>query len=477
MKLHEAIKQLVAQFGESIVTEVRLANLLADLNGYQDYPAMKTVFKDLLKADYGEKLYDAYSKDSQKVLNDSADYTKAFASESNYKEDLVSYAFDCLLFALGCITTINEPLTKGFDPYSKGNGDILDNLASQLASLQKQYLDLLDRLATLPQNIFKDAPGYYSTDALNKLYAIEAKIAVIIKETNSTVSLDWCDKKRQEKLAYFKKQKADAVTKGLDPLKDKYIKLLASLLIVPKKLFVKRSGYYDENGEKELSIVENDIKLIYYNMGKTYDDWCAKEKNNYLAQHSVDSKSVALQLFAKIGIPAAVAIGATGTGVSYVSSASDIEQFEHTISLGEEQASAGNYGQALQLFSDAKNNYTASFRTGHYQDIANEHISSSVNDATQSTIKMVDGGQLMAASTLLSSLPKDVFSENQQYLEQYNTAKSALDKAINEGLENLISDIASSHGRLSASAKQKLDELLKINPNDYWLNFIKNKEK
>lgn len=53
MKLHEAIKQLVTQFGESVVTEVRLANLLADLNGYQDYPAMKTVFKEVLKAGYG----------------------------------------------------------------------------------------------------------------------------------------------------------------------------------------------------------------------------------------------------------------------------------------------------------------------------------------------------------------------------------------------------------------------------------------
>lgn len=58
MKLHEAIKKLVAQFGESIVTEVRLANLLADLNGYQDYPAMKMVLKDILKAEYGKKLFD-----------------------------------------------------------------------------------------------------------------------------------------------------------------------------------------------------------------------------------------------------------------------------------------------------------------------------------------------------------------------------------------------------------------------------------
>lgn len=477
MTLHEAIKELVAQFGENIVTEVRLANLLADLNGYQDYPAMKMVLKDILKAGYGKKLFDIYSKDAQNAIRKSVNYAQTFAIESNYKEDLVSYAFDCVLFALGCITTINEPMTKGYDPYTKGNGDILDNLANQLASLQKQYLDLLDRLVTLPQNIYKDAPGYYSTEALNKLYAVEAKIAVIIKETNSTVSLDWCTNKRTEKIEYFKKQKTDAVAKGLDELRCQYKTLLASLIIVPKKFGIKRSGHYDDNGEKKLSSVEDDIKLNYYNMGSTYDNWCEKEKNKYLAKYHIDNKSVALQLSAKIGIPAAIFIGASGTGISYMTSSSAIEQFEHTIALGEQQATAGEYGKAIQLFSDAKNNYTASFRPSHYQGIAVEHIKKIVNNVTQSSVKMVEEGRLIDANTLLSSLPQEVISENKQLSEQYNSAKSALDKAINDGLDNLISDIASNHGKLSDTSKQKLNELLKINPNDYWLNFIKNKEK
>lgn len=477
MTLHEAIKELVAQFGENIVTEVRLANLLADLNGYQDYPAMKMVLKDILKAGYGKKLFDIYSKDAQNAIRKSVNYAQTFAIESNYKEDLVSYAFDCVLFALGCITTINEPMTKGYDPYTKGNGDILDNLANQLASLQKQYLDLLDRLVTLPQNIYKDAPGYYSTEALNKLYAVEAKIAVIIKETNSTVSLDWCTNKRTEKIEYFKKQKTDAVAKGLDELRCQYKTLLASLIIVPKKFGIKRSGHYDDNGEKKLSSVEDDIKLNYYNMGSTYDNWCEKEKNKYLAKYHIDNKSVALQLSAKIGIPAAIFIGASGTGISYMTSSSAIEQFEHTIALGEQQATAGEYGKAIKLFSDAKNNYTASFRPSHYQGIAVEHIKKIVNNVTQSSVKMVEEGRLIDANTLLSSLPQEVISENKQLSEQYNSAKSALDKAINDGLDNLISDIASNHGKLSDTSKQKLNELLKINPNDYWLNFIKNKEK
>lgn len=477
MKLHDAIKKLVAQFGESIVTEVRLANLLADFNGYQDCPAIKVVLKDILKAGYGKKLYDLSSKSTQEAISKSIEYTKTFADSSNYKEDLVSYAFDCLLFALDCITTINEPLTKGYDPYTKGDGDILDNLTNQLASLQKQYLDLLDRLATLPQNVYKDAPGYYSTDALNKLYAVEVKIAVIIMETNATVSLDWCTERRSERLEYFKKQKIDAVAKGLNKLKSQYKKLLTSLIIIPKKLGIKRSGFYDDKGEKKLSSVEDDIKLAYYNMGKKYDDWCKKERNNYLAKYQIDNKTVALQLLTRIGIPAAVVIGTSGTGISYMTSQSAIEQFEHAITLGEQQATAGAYGKAIQIFSDAKNNYTASFRTGHYQDIADEHISASISDATQSSVKMIEKGKLVDANTLLSSLPQKLISESQQYTDQYNSAKSTLEKAINDGLDNLIQDIFINHGKLSSTSKQKLNELLKINPNNYWLNFIKTKEK
>lgn len=168
MKLHEAIKQLVTQFGESVVTEVRLANLLADLNGYQDYPAMKTVFKEVLKAGYGQDFYSAYKTNPQKALNEEFSLIKKIATETRFKEDLISYSLDCILFAIGGITIINEPFSKGFDPYSSGPSDVLNNLSSQLSALKKQYIDMLDRLPTLPNNILRDAPGYYSTKALNQ---------------------------------------------------------------------------------------------------------------------------------------------------------------------------------------------------------------------------------------------------------------------------------------------------------------------
>ena len=172
MKLQEALKQLISQFGEDIVGDIKLANLLADFNAYGEYPAMKQIFKDSQKAGYGEKLLEAYRKDKKTAIEKALDYSQEFAKISKYKQDLVSYGFDSILFGLGCLSNINEPLSKGFDPYSKADDNILDNLSDLLSSCQKQYLDLLDRLITLPKDILSDAPGFYSTEALNKLYAI-----------------------------------------------------------------------------------------------------------------------------------------------------------------------------------------------------------------------------------------------------------------------------------------------------------------
>ena len=81
-------------------------------------------------------------------------------------------------------------------------------------------------------------------------------------------------KQANSKLKYFKKQKTDAAANGLDELRCQYQTLLTLLIIVQNTFGIKHSGHYDDNDEKKLSSVEDDIKLNYYNMGNTYDDWC-----------------------------------------------------------------------------------------------------------------------------------------------------------------------------------------------------------
>ena len=121
----------------------------------------------------------AYQRGISDAISMAAELTTAFAIKSHFKEDLVSYGFDCLLWALGCIKTINEPLSKGFDPVSNGDTELIDNLPDKLSAFQKQYLDLLDSLVTLPDNMVVDAPAYYSAEALNQLYTLEAKMQLL----------------------------------------------------------------------------------------------------------------------------------------------------------------------------------------------------------------------------------------------------------------------------------------------------------
>lgn len=85
--------------------------------------------------------------------------------------------------------------------------------------------------------------------------------------------------------------------------------------------------------------------------------------------------------------------------------------------------------------------------------------------------------KLVAASALLKSLPQKVVAENNVNIEKVKTAQNLLDTEIADGLENLITNISQNKGHLDAESQKLLDELLTINSNDYWLNFIKNREK
>lgn len=418
MKLHEATKQLVDQFGQKVVTEVRLANLLADLNGYQEYPAMKQVFRDLLKEGYGQKLYEAYQKGVSDSISKATELTTIFAINSRFKEDLVSYGFDCLLWALGCIKTINEPLSKGFNPISKGDTELLDNLPDKLSALQKQYLDLLDRLVTLPNNLVVDAPAYYSAEALNQLYALEAKIAAIMEQLGK-VDYAWCKNQRNQKLNVYHKRQKTAIEK-------------------------------DEKAKAE-----------------------AKERER---KHLEEERRKKRMRYAAIGIVTVVMTGAAGTGISYVTSSDAIGEFEHTIQMGEQAASQREYGRALQLFENARTGYDGSFRTSHYRSIAEKHIDSSVEDAAVTCTNLIKQGNLLKAKEMLVSLPTSIVSKNTENEAKIKRTNEILSQAIASGLDELVENISKNKGHLDAIGKAKLKELLKTNPEDYWLNIIKNKE-
>lgn len=114
MKLHEALKQIVADFGQAVVAERRLFDLVADYNGYDDCPAARKIFASLVKDGYAASLYDAHRRNKaiQVVDGLKGELTKL----GSYRNDLVVYAFDCLLYAIGLAAAPKGPTYNGYDP-------------------------------------------------------------------------------------------------------------------------------------------------------------------------------------------------------------------------------------------------------------------------------------------------------------------------------------------------------------------------
>ena len=56
-------------------------------------------------------------------------------------------------------------------------------------------------------------------------------------------------------------------------------------------------------------------------------------------------------------------------------------------------------------------------------------------------------------------------------------SQAKLASAITNVTNALLTNISSNGGKLDSEGKKMLDEALLVSPNNYWLNFIKNKEK
>lgn len=70
-----------------------------------------------------------------------------------------------------------------------------------------------------------------------------------------------------------------------------------------------------------------------------------------------------------------------------------------------------------------------------------------------------------------------MLSENKTRSEKIERIQLDLNKAIENGLDHMILNISKNNGHLDENSKEELKELLNVNPNDYWLNFIQKKEK
>ena len=208
-KLHIIAKDVVTQKGDIIITKNQFLNLLADLGAYKELPATKIILNALFKADFGMFLYELKQNATDKSFFEKCyKHRKEFLSDGKFREDLTEYVYSSLLYAIGLIDDVDEPSVKNpfsanasqNQPKKKGidSKKTALNLKAMLEELKKEYLHTFDEIV-LPQGKIIKAPGYFTSETLNKQYILENKIIILSQRLGEDA--DWCKKQKNKILS------------------------------------------------------------------------------------------------------------------------------------------------------------------------------------------------------------------------------------------------------------------------------------
>ena len=138
MKLHEALRKILKQFGTSVMQDgKRLMSMMADFHAFEDYPAMKQVMGAVFTGRYGKELFTRAADD------ESGDYElyigylrQSLVQILHFREEFASYAVDSLSFALGLSNSVTEPRDHGYDPCRQDKGAAAEQAPKSTERLQ-----------------------------------------------------------------------------------------------------------------------------------------------------------------------------------------------------------------------------------------------------------------------------------------------------------------------------------------------------
>jgi len=146
MKLQEALRKTIREYGISVIREKRLMGFLGDCRAFDEYPAVRDVMKAIVTGDCGKELCRLVTEAGDGEFLRFADNLKdSLSGDLGFRQEFADYAVDSVSFALGIASSVREPQDRGFDAlehtlgekaggYSQGSG----NDHSSLTGLEEQ---------------------------------------------------------------------------------------------------------------------------------------------------------------------------------------------------------------------------------------------------------------------------------------------------------------------------------------------------
>lgn len=257
----------------------------------------------------------------------------------------------------------------------------------------------------------------------------------------------------------------------LEAKKAEYLNLLQTLIVKSDK----SSGYYPSSAQSKLYAVEGKIKMLASSLGIDDNNWCKNEKDKILQQYYVDNSAKKKKICIAAGIGAVAVIIALIIFINYLSSLGDMQRFEERIQSGDNFVSTGKLSNAIDSYTEAYKDYDG-FKSSTYKQNAFAKISATTDMIIDNADN--DNSTLYIALQIVNNLQTLNLEKDEQKIitEKANIINSEIEKRVTKGHNTLIGNISANRGKLDEDSKKLLNELLLLSPDDYWLNFIKNKE-
>lgn len=344
-----------------------------------------------------------------------------------------------------------------------------------ISTLERDYKALMEKGYIVEDDEFGLKSAKLSPNVASDLRSIEKKIIIIGKRRNEDRQL-WIDKTKNDFLA-SKSSPASVRNKVLDRLKNEYLTRLSQLDNEIK------SGEIDFTDPTLKDICRKLINLGSF-LGKNMKCWCDSENEKVTTkrfQRAAKRKKRNIIISVTSGL---VLLICGWQGISYLSSVNARAAFETTMKSANAEYSKGNYIAALGLYQKSENDYDASYLTTSYKGEAHskavETTDKILADWENKVRALLQSKQVAQAKAITLALPTNLVLEGSS-VEKYKTLSEQVDKDLairtTEIVYELLNDIYAHQGKLSESGRQKLEAMIPVVPDNYWLNFIMEKAK
>lgn len=194
MKLEEALRKIIRQFGVSVLQEKRLMFILSDFRAFNDHPAVKQVFQSIVSDGSGKKLCSLFlDDDSEGCLSFASSLKKSLAEDRHFKQELADYAVDSITFAMGLQTTVSEPADHGFDPMDSGNAEGRGSAETDKKTVNVSRSESTPADARVKEHPHREEPkpAGSSSGSRDSSTVAEAQSDTVAVKNSSTFRMKW----------------------------------------------------------------------------------------------------------------------------------------------------------------------------------------------------------------------------------------------------------------------------------------------